>query len=659
MMHAEPTAEEIQRVADALVKRKNVKESSGPHAICDCVYCGKKEHLYYNLITGLHDCKVCGESGNAWKLASHLGIRLREKRIVRSATTVLKTSVRKSLLPTKIKTSGITIEQVDARHERLFKVDDEEGKRVLDYLHGRGIEDAAIKHFRLGVAYIRDGGAKDLAVGIPTIVDGKVAVIKMRNIDPNCEKSKRFRRTKGGASLLFNGESLKDRRRIVLCEGELDAISLWQSGVTAVASTSLGAKGDVPEEWKEVLADAEDIVLWYDDDDAGSTAIEGLSAALGSHRVRIASIPDDVIALATKTLGKPAKDVNDLVRCHIDGAAICKIVDGARGLEMGTLVRPSAYNDAMMKLIDGADTSLGDSTGFPSLDAVIKGVRPGELTIVTGHTGHGKSSLVSAMLEDGARRGISCLAVFLEEGPQAFVRGMFQRRFGQPVSSIKGEDKRAKAYEVLSTLDENPIWLFDAYGRVSLDDVIDGITYAVHRLGVKWVMIDHLHFIECIAGMDEVKFLDHAANTFAETAVRLNVHIFLLAHPKGSVELSTIPTGGSIKGSSSIKQAAFNGITVFRIRDQLGADSPGKIRLKDGEERRVEVKLESSDSLVYVWKARHPEAREGAVVLRFCADDLSFRDKEFATAAKEEMRPAWSDDTDDESTIDDLFGNTN
>src|SRR4051812_46408649 len=87
----EPTHDEIARVVRGLRTYQSVVESSGPHAVADCPWCGGKKHLYVNLLSGLFDCKkgTCGESGNLWKLADQVGITVRERVLVSSVSNMV------------------------------------------------------------------------------------------------------------------------------------------------------------------------------------------------------------------------------------------------------------------------------------------------------------------------------------------------------------------------------------------------------------------------------------------------------------------------------------------------------------------------------------------------------------------------------------------
>ena len=457
---------------------------------------------------------------------------------------------------------------------------------------------------------------------------------------------------------MFNVAGVRDRRRVVLVEGELDAISLWQCGVTEVASTSLGAKGDVPQAWKEALADADDVVLWYDDDEAGDEAVNGLATAMGSHRVRIASIPEELaVEVQTKT-GKRPKDVNDLVRAGVEPERIRAVVDAAVPLETARVVQPGAYADHLTSLIDRGASSLGESTGWLELDKLLRGWRPGELTVVTGHTSHGKSTWTSYALGMLARRGYPVLLSSLEDGPDALARKVFTRIFGRPISSITTDQDREDAMRAIGRLNEDPIYVFDHYGRVSFSEVVDAITYAARRLGCKYVEVDHLHFISRPPEIEEREHLDRVCMDLVQLAVSLGIHIFLIAHPRGAIELNTIPTGDALKGSSSIKQVAHNGVTVYRVVDAQGADSAGQVKLRDASGRRVEIPLEPSDVLLYVWKARHDDAREGTAVLKYDARSLSYKETVEAQSEAEAARWGEAEPATYADAVPDLFGGT-
>lgn len=634
----EPTQAEIERVISGLRVRKWTGGKGDRHAIADCVAPGcanPKEHLYVNAETGKWDCKRCGEAGSLWSLATHMGLKLRERSMVRSTHSVLMTSPKVSNI---VKT--IPREKIERSHARLFNAEDADGKATLDYLHGRGFDDETLQRFQVGAVQIVEEGKQEPAVGIPYFHDGKPALLKMRNLSTDKEHRK-FRRFPNGAqSLLFNEDAIKGRAQVVLVEGEMDAMSLYQLGVPNVASTSLGAKKDLPVEWTEILSQADDIVLWYDEDDVGQDAVACLVEKLGSHRCRIARIPDSLSELVQRDHGFRPKDANDLLRAKVEPESIAWIIEHAQGVVNTSVVEVGAFADALQAEVMRGEESLGVSTGWASLDNLLRGWRTKELTVVTGHTSHGKSTWATEAMERICRiHQEPVMMSALENGPITVARKMLHREYGMPLSSIKTVEDQTKAISCIESISKLPVFVLDLYGRQRVDAIAEAMLYARKRLGVKFAMIDHLHFFAKEDNrQDDREFIDQTAMRLVSLTRELDMHIMLLCHPRGSVELNVLPSGDAVKGSSTIKQVADNGITVYRSTDALGESKPREVSLKDMSGKRIKVHMGQNSSLLYVWKARHDDAREGACILEFTPRGLRFESDRMASEKPQEKQ---------------------
>jgi len=617
---SDPSPAEIENLINHRLRiHKRVSESSGPHVIADCVSPGcpsPARHLYVNESTGMWDCKRCGASGSLWGLADLLGVRIRGSSLVVGAASVLMNHFQdlqdpsrdKQPKPTKT-ARGLSLDRLQTAHDRLFLEGDKAGGMVLDYLRFRGFDDSTIAKFKLCVSWI----GKEPAVGIPYLEGDKIPLMKMRNLARGKE-GRKFMRTKGSHSGIFNVDAIQDCDQVVLCEGEFDAISLWQMGITNVASTSLGAKKDLPSSWLLALAGARDIVLFYDQDDAGQEATAGLISQLGSHRCRIATVPD----------GVEAKDANDLLRLGTSQSEMRAIIDSAKPIENTSITTPAAYQDAVLGDIELGKSGLGLPTGWTSLDRLVRGWRPKELTVLTGHTGHGKSTWLFDAAYQLAKEGVPVLMSAFENGPESIARKVFRKSFGRAPSEINSEEELEEAIQAVRQLDRDPIYLMDFYGRKKLESVKDAITYAVYRLGVRHVVLDHLHFfLSRPAGSDEREHIDQVCMDLVSLTRELGIHIWLVVHPRGAVGLDVIPTGDSLKGSSTPKQVADLGLTVYRSIDVLG-DSQDAAQIRDANGKKVDLQMGSDDALIYCWKARHDEAKEGATVLNFRKGDLSY-----------------------------------
>jgi twinkle protein len=642
------TPEEIERFTRShLIVHKVVDESSGPHAVADCLAAGcpnPKKHLYVNQINGLWDCKRCDASGNLWTLADLAGVRIRAKSLITSAASVLMAGFQdledksKDKQPQPIRNAkGLDMAKVQQACDRLWA--DDIGAQVLAYLNERGFDETTIRHFMLCVSWI----GKEPAVGIPYLEGGKVPLMKMRNLARD-KAGRKFMRTKGSHSGLFNVDGIQGCDQVVLVEGELDAISLWQMGITNVASTSLGAKKELTTSWMLALASAKDVVIWYDADEAGDEATAGLIRQLGSYRCRIARIPDQW----------DAKDANDLLRQGATRSDVRAILDAAKPIDNTAITTPMAYQDAVMGDIQLGQEALGLPSGWHSLDKLIRGWRPKELTVVSGHTGHGKSTWLFNAAFALAQQGIPVLMSAFENGPESIARKVFRKAFGRAPSDIRTEQERDEALEAARQLDTDPVYILDFYGRKKHQTIMDAITYAVHRLGVRHVMLDHLHFfLSRPANVDEREWIDQVMMDLVALTRDLDIHIWLVAHPRGSVPLEVIPTGDSLKGSSTIKQVADLGITVYRSIDMMADPNNGSKKIRDATGRKVDVEMGPEDSLIYVWKARHDDAREGSALFGFRRGDLSYSDH--ALKLNREQATSWHDASDRWGDNDDPF----
>ena len=126
------------------------------------------------------------------------------------------------------------------------------GREALDYLHERGLRDETIRRWGLGwhandrwcdpERWGLDGGKMVwLARGvvIPWLVEGATWHVKVRRFDGK----PKYVRVRGGQPTLFGLDFVTGKRVVVICEGELDAVLLWQEAGDLVDVVAVGSKG--------------------------------------------------------------------------------------------------------------------------------------------------------------------------------------------------------------------------------------------------------------------------------------------------------------------------------------------------------------------------------------------------------------------------------
>ena len=167
-----------------------------------------------------------------------------------------------------------------------------EGEPVREHLFRRGIRGDTIRQFKLGfnprgfdVPGMIDGYL-DCGIIIPAYAEGNLWGVKIRR--PNSYNPKYVSLT-GGTSTLFGADGL-DKPITLLCEGELDAILVWQEAADLVGVTS-GTAGCKTwrKEWGKYLLGSQSILVAYDNDTSGDEGSQLITAS--THRAKRVKVP--------------------------------------------------------------------------------------------------------------------------------------------------------------------------------------------------------------------------------------------------------------------------------------------------------------------------------------------------------------------------------
>ncbi|MFA4942072.1 MAG: hypothetical protein WC564_00320, partial [Patescibacteria group bacterium] len=198
--------------------------------IADCVFCKKEKHLYFNATTSQYDCKVCGEQGNIFTLAKHLGDEIKD--VAQPDCRPLKTN----------KETGAKFDTslVEKCHQAL-------PGHIRQYLNARGITDELIAEYKLG--WGKYYGKSWITIPVKDVY-GVYSFFKLRQ-DPT-EGNNKITYPKGIEAQIYGWEMItNDNDLLVICEGELDRLLLLSKGIPAITSTH-GAM-TFKEEWREMV----------------------------------------------------------------------------------------------------------------------------------------------------------------------------------------------------------------------------------------------------------------------------------------------------------------------------------------------------------------------------------------------------------------------
>ena len=432
-------------------------------------------------------------------------------------------------------------------------------------LNARGLREETCKKYGYAVGTF---GREEKPVQIAPYYDAKGNLIaqKLRDAD------KKFTVLGDGKAIgkcLFGANLWRESgRRIVITEGEIDAMSVAQAmGLTWPAvSVPNGADGAVKSvkanlEWLETY---EEVVIWFDNDEPGRKASVAVAELLSPGKAKVVHLE--------------AKDANALLQAG-DVKAISTAVWEAKVYRPDGIVSGEEISlDSML-----AATPTGYSTPYPGLDRMVGGLRQGELILFTAGTGIGKSTLVRELgYHLNVKHGLTIGNVFLEENQAKTAQGYVALDANIALGRLRAKpdlltraqwEKHRKA-----TVANGRNFFYSHFGSLDSDNLLSKLRYLAVSLKANFIVLDHLSIV--VSGMEsskegERKDIDRLVTRLRQLIEQTGVGVLAIAH-LSKADGTSHEEGGRValndlRGSASLKQLPDTIIALER--DQQG-DNP-------------------------------------------------------------------------------------
>lgn len=412
--------------------------------------------------------------------------------------------------------------------------------RVKEFLYSRGLTQQTIEVFKIG-EYSEAG--KDYVI-FPFLFEGKARMIKRRNIDDK----KDIRPTSSDQEkCLFGWQSIpEDSRTVVICEGEIDAMSFYQFGIPALSVPFGGGSGnkqDWVENEYENLNRFDEIILCMDMDDAGKAANFELIKRLGNDRCRVATLP--------------LKDANECLQAKYDFQAMREIITQAQAIDPSELRKAKIYEEGVYKLLDH---SGGYEDCFFMPWAKMRDqfqFRFSEYTVLNGINGHGKSQGAGHIILGALSQGERCCIASMELKPER----LLARLTRQASALTDGVPTRDFVSSIFNWYGEN-LWIFECVGTAKADRIIEVFTYARKRYGIRVFLIDSL--LKCGFGEDDYNGQKAFCEKICDFKNDYGCHVLLVTHSKKKRDEEEEINKFDVRGSGSITDLADNVINWMR-----------------------------------------------------------------------------------------------
>ena len=471
-----------------------------------CPYCGEKEgNFSVNLETGAFKCfrATCDKSGHFVQLCRDFDYKLDFGEVK---------EYRKLAQPKKaVEPSGA----------------------AMFYLETRGIDESTIEKYSVTT---KKDNAQNLV--FPFFDEtGVLQFIKYRNINPKNNGPKEWCE-KDTKPIFFGMKQCKGFERLIITEGQIDALSVATCGFENCISVSNGVHSVASNvsncyDW---ITQFKEIIVFGD-----------WEYSKGDHMTLLADfqkrLPNTITIKAVQKkdyLGE--KDANDILR------------------KFGQQAIEDAINNAIVPPIcnvkDLADVEAVDLSSLPKLktnikelDRLIGGIYYGQVVLLTGKRGEGKSTLMSQIVAEAIEQNVKTFTYSGELPDYHFKRWLdLQIAGSKHITTTKneyGDSAYSLSPEVVKKINKwyrGKAFIYDNNAIMNeadeeIEGVIETVEKVIQRYGVKLICIDNLMTALDVDLSDDLyRAQSKFVRQLKQIATKYDVAVILVAHPKKTRE---------------------------------------------------------------------------------------------------------------------------
>lgn len=454
---------------------------------------------------------------------------------------------------------NIELEKNNKKYDRPVQRLTKLSESTLKYFETRGISNNTLLRFNVteSLEYMPKAQAEVPAICFNYYRDEELINIKYR------AKDKDFKLAKNAELIFYNIDAIKDTQSVIIVEGEIDALTLYECGYYNVVSVPNGAGNNLQylDNCYKYFENKTNVMIATDNDDPGNNLREELARRIGKEKCYKVLYPDD------------CKDFNDVLVKH-GKAIVANVVEHATCFPIeGIHTMEEMYDDVCNYYLNGYPK--GSETNIEGIDELIT-FAGGQITMITGVPGSGKSEFLDyIMTKLSMNHRWNWGVCSFENQPSAFhvtklqekVTGKAFQFRTDPAHRLNEDEFRAS----IGIIDEHFSFININKVDVTVDGIIDKARELVHRKGIKGLIIDPWNYIEhkVPANQTETQYISESLTKFKAFALLTDIHIFIVAHPtkiaknKQTGEYD-VPTLYSISGSAHFFNKTDNGICMHR-----------------------------------------------------------------------------------------------
>lgn len=319
------------------------------------------------------------------------------------------------------------------------------------------------------------------------------------------------------------------------------------------------------------------------------------------------------LAVACDTASEAREDIDALAdeveRLVFDG---CEERRGKNARHVGKIA-----TELYDQIAEGEATK-GIPTGFSDLDAILHGLKPGELITLAARPSMGKSALMLNMARNIARCNMPVAVLSLEMNDTPLVKRLLSSITGISGDDFEqrrlGKDGFLRLAEASGDLHDVPIFIDDSRD-VTLMQIRSKARWLSARHGMRVLFIDYLQLISVPGAENRVQEVAQISRTLKAVAHELDVAVVALSQLNRQAETREDhrPRLSDLRDSGAIEQ-----------------DSDVVLMLHREDYYKRHDEHYDSDGQAELIVAKNRNGRIGTVVLKFDGATSSFRSRDAA-----------------------------
>lgn len=511
----------------------------------------------------------------------------------------------------------------------------EEKDKVVTWFNGRGISKKTLDKFMIFTReeWMPQTQKKENCICFPYFREGDIVNIKFRDARKN------FKLVKDAELIFYNLGSIGERKSVIIVEGEIDCLSLYETGygVDRITDESTGeikntpfceyvpisvpngaSKGSQRLDYLDSCADwfagLSEIIIATDNDEAGKMLKDELIRRLGVERCKTISYPIEEVVPTENGLKRRCKDFNEVLM-YLGKDVVQNVINNAQSIPVDGVYY---LEDIFESMLDNFRRGivLAPSTKFTEMDEYFRW-KKGDITLCTGYGNHGKSFFMLQMMLIKSIHDDWKWAIFSPENYPAndFYDDIIEMYVGKWLKDMSEEEY----IEACSFIDLHFFYVYPD-NEHDISSIHEKFRHLILKKGVDGVMIDPFNQLDSMqkAYQREDQYLSEILKDVKRFALLNNVVYVVIAHPKNPNHQAGQPlpvvdmydiAGGAMWGNKSDQILSY-----YRPNFHVNKNSPEvTIYVQKLKRKRTGGQLGQFD-LTLIWsKKRYSDPMTGEI----------------------------------------------